>query len=131
MGSAPRLSASHSDALSSGARRSRCGCRVYLLDMAGHRVPRQATRSPAATMTKPPTTAAGRHGMVSIVTWPVALTPGVVPPGTAPGVTPPDPPAVADPAWETVLTRAAASTSAVWPAASPGRCSPAEPGPGR
>src|SRR5215510_1473443 len=114
VGSIPLLRDSHR------AGGSATGCvfpppaRLYLLDMAGHRGPRQATRIPAASTASPPTAASGRHGKLDITTCAAALTPGVpVPaPGAVPGPAAP-PPAIAEPAWEITAPRAAASTSAL------------------
>src|SRR5262249_37939684 len=114
VGSIPLLRDSHR----AGA--SAAGCvlpppaRLYLLDMAGHRGPRQATRIPAASTASPPTAASGRHGKLAITTCAAALTPGVRAPVPGPAL---PPPARAEPAWEPAAPRAAASTSALPPPA--------------
>src|SRR5262249_35166167 len=114
VGSIPLLRDSHR------AGGSATGCvfpppaRLYLLDMAGHRGPRQATRIPAASTASPPTAASGRHGKPATTTCAAAPTPGgpVPAPGTVPGPAAP-PPAIVEPAWEITAPRAAASTSAL------------------
>src|SRR5579875_305319 len=44
--------------------------RSYRLDMTGHRVPRQATSSPATTTIRAPAIARPRHGNSASTTWP-------------------------------------------------------------
>ena len=115
MGSTPLLRDSHREAESATGCRSAPPALLYLLDMAGHRGPRQATTIPAASTASPPTAASGRQGKPAIMTCAAALTPGLLPPGKTPGCADDPagpPPAVAEPAWATVTPCAAASTAA-------------------
>ena len=73
MGSTPLLRDSHREAESATGCRSAAAALLYLLDMAGHRGPRQATTIPAASTASPPTAASGRQGKPAIITCAAAL----------------------------------------------------------